>query len=105
MASPARSADVCRECSGSGRAAIETTSAGSQLGDCPACTRACRKCRMVGFEAAMTEGFCDDCITRQVKSMVEVTAVADIGAEDAIDQLATEYRYSRDPFRGIPGVA
>lgn len=54
--------NVCSECDGSGRAAIESDGRGNhQLGDCPKCVKPCCICRMPFFIAALRDGCCDEC--------------------------------------------
>lgn len=65
MAAPV-TANVCTECDGSGRAALETNSNGSQMGDCPRCTRACAACGTRILIADATDGCCAECI-RELK--------------------------------------
>lgn len=61
MTAPLLAANVCTECDGTGRAAIETKPQGSQLGDCPACVAPCAICRVPYFVAAMKDRICPGC--------------------------------------------
>lgn len=59
---PAQVANVCNVCDGTGRAAIESSPKGHQMGDCPKCTRNCASCSDRIFIADAVGGCCKSCI-------------------------------------------
>lgn len=101
------SADVCTECDGTGRAAMETSSKGSEMGDCSSCTAACRKCRTQQFKEDLIEGYCAECVAGAVEAIVEVVALPSVTIETVTNEEAVEelQRRAQPAFRGIPGVA
>lgn len=56
-------ANVCRECDGTGRAALESDGRGNhQMGDCPRCTKRCCICSDVKFKIELEQGACATCL-------------------------------------------